>query len=73
MAGSRRVTIIDPSGGWRYGFPKILPRWVNEQSMDEWLLSEGYPKQNLDLIPYSRFWERDVDENDLPSDYYERK
>jgi hypothetical protein len=73
VANSRKVTIIDPASGWKYGFPKILPCWVDSYNMNEWLIKEGYPKDEINLAQYSRFWQKDVDENELPLDYYERK
>jgi hypothetical protein len=36
---------IDPPSGWKYGFPKV---WEGNGNMTEWLLSEGYPQQEID-------------------------
>ena len=53
----RKVRMIDPPEGWRFGFPKELPEGVDLQ---EWLFGEGYP---MDLIPdaleKSRYWEEE--------------
>jgi hypothetical protein len=35
--------MIDPPGGWKYGFPKEVPSPVPSDMM-AWLVSEGYPK-----------------------------
>lgn len=35
---------VDPPSGWRYGFPKI---WDGEGSMTDWLVAEGYPRQEI--------------------------
>ena len=40
-----KVTYIDPPQGWKYGFPKVLPK--GPVDIKTWLIEEGYPK---DLI-----------------------
>lgn len=40
--------LIDPSSGWRYGFPKRLERDLNSRhELIEWLLENGYPREEL--------------------------
>jgi len=35
---------VDPPEGWRYGFPKAVPKeW--ETQIFTWLLKEGYPPE----------------------------
>ena len=68
--------MIDPPGGWRYGFPtdiatrefesvpvfKDFPRedW-NERAYTDLLLAKGYPASQVDLaMKYSRFWIEEV-------------
>ena len=49
------VKIIDPPGGWRYGFPKPLVEPYEEQ-----LRQSGYPEKDIDFaLRYSRMWEED--------------
>ena len=53
---------IDPPYGWRYGFPKT---WDQTGDMNEWLLSEGYPQQEIDACGdyfYVRQWYVEEDE-----------
>jgi len=38
---------VDPPSGWKYGFPKI---WDGKGSMDDWLISEGYPEKEIDRM-----------------------
>jgi hypothetical protein len=48
------VTIVDPPGGWRFGFPKPLDETI---PYEEFLLKNGYPKEDIDLaLNYSRYW-----------------
>jgi len=52
---------IDPPSGWRYGFPKT---WDQTGDMQEWLLSEGYPQQEIDACGksfYVRQWQDAAD------------
>lgn len=39
-------TWIDPSAGWLYGFPKIMPDYVT--NVKQWLLDNGYPQSEID-------------------------
>ena len=50
--------MIDPPSGWKYGFPKAKPDDVTDTIA--WLLSEGYPKSEIDKLGSSFFirtWE----------------
>jgi hypothetical protein len=42
-----KMTYIDPPGGGRYGFPKVLPDPPPEDIL-EWLTSNGYPQAEID-------------------------
>ena len=57
-------TYIDPVEGWRYGFPKVLPD--NVQDINEWLVAEGYPQEQIDAfpqgVPCGMWQEEDEDE-----------
>ena len=39
--------LIDPPGGWRYGFPKLLPNPPPE-NIGEWLVEKGYPRKEME-------------------------
>lgn len=38
---------VDPPSGWLYGFPKL---WDGKGNMYEWLISEGYPKKEIEKL-----------------------
>jgi hypothetical protein len=55
-----KVLVIDPPGGWRFGFPKPVPTTYlkNESLMRIWLQDQGYPVQDIELaLKHSRYWE----------------
>lgn len=58
------VTYIDPPGGWKYGFPKILPNNLNSKNaVNEWLVEQGYPQKEIDIMGeyfFCRYWEEEV-------------
>ena len=35
--------MIDPPSGWRYGFPKRIPR-EHQHRATEWMIEQGYPR-----------------------------
>lgn len=49
---------VDPPDGWKYGFPKPIPRYELHR-VDDWLVENGYPKKIADSfkdgVPY-RSW-----------------
>ena len=54
-------TMIDPPSGWKYGFPKELPRDVN--NVNEWLVANGYPQKEIDACGdyfYVRQWQEEI-------------
>ena len=52
--------IIDPPSGWKYGFPRELPKDLTYEEFKQWLLDCGYPEKHIELaLKYSRFWEED--------------
>lgn len=56
--------MIDPPGGWKYGFPKEVPN-PTPSDMMAWLVSEGYPKEEMDKMGehfYCRHWEEENDD-----------
>jgi len=59
-----KVTMIDPDGGWKYGFPKPLPTDIENEDLTEWLIENGYPREVIDKWKQSdlgyipcRYWE----------------
>lgn len=45
--------MIDPPGGWRYGFPKEIPapllfNTYEPHGVRDWLFDNGYPKHEWD-------------------------
>ena len=57
--------MIDPPSGWKYGFPKELPKDIQEpEGINDWLISEGYPKKIIDdLGEYFHYRVFETDEN----------
>ncbi len=52
------MLIIDPPSGWKYGFPKAMPKESSEKgfSLKLWLYRNGYPFYMLKYAKYSRYW-----------------
>ena len=49
---------IDPPSGWKYGFPKELPK--DTKDVIQWLIDNGYPKEEIDRMGdmfICRHWE----------------
>lgn len=49
--------MIDPPEGWRYGFPKEVPKGFFDLTLEEknqWFLDNGYPKERLEDMAYCR-------------------
>jgi len=40
-------TMIDPPSGWKYGFPKVIPKEHQNRTL-EWLVENGYPQEEID-------------------------
>jgi len=56
------TTWVDPPSGWKYGFPKPLPKPA-PTSIEKWLISEGYPERDAPIAArYSRWWNQPDDE-----------
>lgn len=54
--------LIDPPGGWRYGFPKRYDN-PNKLPIGEWLVKNGYPKEELNE-GFEPHWVRWITEKD---------
>lgn len=60
---------IDPPGGWKQGFPKVVPEDVfnDWRKLKQWFLDNGYPENSIDLaLNYSWSWIEEI-EQDTPS------
>lgn len=59
----KKVTIIDPPAGWKYGFPRVYDNPDNIP-LEEWLLKHGYPQHEINNAgaKYCRYWEKEIDE-----------
>jgi hypothetical protein len=59
------VRMCDPPSGWKYGFPKPVPKDFNtSEEFYSWLVSEGYPREDIDRMGnhfYCRYWEEEVE------------
>ena len=60
--------MCDPPSGWKYDFPKPVHEEYhtlgNDFDMLKWLVSEGYPQEEIDACGdhfYCRYWEVDDD------------
>lgn len=62
----KKVTMIDPPSGWKYGFPKVMPKkFDNFSELEEWLVSEGYPQRLINELQdtfFCRYWEEEIEE-----------
>lgn len=57
----KKVTIVDPPSGWKFGFPKELPD--NVEDFRRWLIDNGYPESEVDFgMKYCRQWEEEIEE-----------
>lgn len=53
-----QVVIVDPPSGWNYGFPKAYRLDNPPDDLHEWLITNGYPKEEIELLEnsfYCRF------------------
>ena len=56
--------MIDPPSGWKYGFPKPIPK-KRRKDVNAWLVEQGYPQKEIDNLGehfYCRYWEIDTNE-----------
>jgi hypothetical protein len=44
----KTIKYIDPPEGWKYGFPKKLPDKIKNKDINNWLISQGYPKELIE-------------------------
>lgn len=59
MEAEQKRKMIDPPSGWKYGFPKEIPKGVSGDGIKKWLVDNGYPKSEIDSYGdyfMCRFW-----------------
>ena len=57
----KKVMMIDPPSGWKYGFPKVFPEEAKGRNI-EWLIENGYPESEIASYGsyfYCRYWEQE--------------
>jgi hypothetical protein len=55
----KKVKIVDPPLGSKYGFPKEMPQNLkSETEIIQWFLDNGYPQSLIDngMLKYCKFW-----------------
>lgn len=60
----KKVTMIDPPSGWKYGFPKECTAREDQEHRD-WLVEQGYPQNLIDSYGdhfYCRYWEEELED-----------
>lgn len=58
--------IVDPPGGWQYGFPQPLQKDYKQQ-----LIDAGYPESQIEFaLDYSRYWSTDEHEGQIDHGAY---
>jgi len=60
---TKKVKMIDPPSGWKYGFPKTLPEDVVDTK--KWLVENGYPQTEIDACGenfWCRHWLKEIDD-----------
>lgn len=61
----KKIRMIDPPSGWRYGFPKPVPDDVKDTI--KWLVEQGYPQHEIDRCGnhfYCRQWYEETEDED---------
>lgn len=62
----KKVMMIDPPSGWKYGFPKVLPEVLPEgMNTIQWLVLMGYPQSEIDSYGkhfHCRHWYEEIEE-----------
>jgi|SaaInlLV_10m_DNA_1039704.scaffolds.fasta_scaffold95090_1 hypothetical protein len=66
MKSKQMVTMVDPDGGWKYGFPKVLPDELKDTDITSWLIDQGFPEfwvnhwnKKLGYVP-CRFYDQEI-------------
>ena len=62
--------VVDPPEGWRYGFPKAVPKGYMKMSWEEkkdWYVEQGYPLEKIEELGnffYVSMWHKGDEEHD---------
>lgn len=66
----KKILMIDPEEGWKYGFPKPAPKdfheWEDSEGLNRWLWDNGYPEGKVPR--YCRYFEISDEEMSKPGD-----
>lgn len=58
----KKVLMVDPPSGWKYGFPKA---YSGDKTFPDvqWFIDNGYPQHEIDngMLKYVRVWEEEDD------------
>lgn len=69
----KKIHMIDPPSGWKYGFPKPLPKGVSNTIA--WLLEQGYPQHEIDACGdhfYCRHWQTGTDDDTISTEGFDK-
>lgn len=62
----KKVLMVDPPSGWKFGFPRPLPEeYKNSEKFYTWLEECGYPKKLIESFGenfFCRYWEEEVND-----------
>jgi hypothetical protein len=61
---TNKVLWIDPPEGWRYGFPRAVPKGIEGDAINEWMIKVGYPKEKMEAYGesfYCGMWYEEKD------------
>lgn len=74
MKTKKLVTMCDPPGGWKYGFPKPMPvdNFPSQEAFHAWLISRYYPQEEIQYwldseyksVP-CKFWQQEIEEGNF--------
>jgi hypothetical protein len=59
----KTVLLIDPPEGSKYGFPKIIPVHIKPEDVEDWIVSEGYPRSLIGQygkLFYCKIWNEEI-------------
>lgn len=62
MVNMKSVRWADPPSGWKYGFPKKVPKDIAGDILN-WIKEEGYPQSEIDACGeyfHIRFWDEPI-------------
>lgn len=60
-----KVLWIDPPEGWKHGFPREVPKGIEADAINEWMIKVGYPRAKMEAYGehfYCGMWYEEKDE-----------